>query len=588
MRENDILFFNLHRRYLNYQPSYGGFLGIYMLAAFLNKNGYAAQSYAGSLVEGKQLIDEACQNQKVGMIDLYCDYENVTENMFLCRYIKETYGIPVVCGGPQATALGKEFFEKSHCDAVGVYEGELTVLETVDYFLDGIGELDQIQGLVFYRDGELVHTPLRPVIQNLDALPFIDSECYLVPERQRYNELSIMTGRGCPFHCAFCHEGSHTRQVRFRSIPNVLQEIDLFLDKLPPQGEAYVMFTDDTFTLQPQRVKELCGELKKRQQKKRFNWFCEGHVHMLYTHPEMIQYIADGGAQRLQLGIEAGTQEVLDAYRKGSTLDEIRTVVAACRDAGIEQIFSNIILAGAHYSRDVYEKNIAFAKELISLGKGCVEIGVVSFWPLAQTSMTLHPEAYDLRIIDDQFLTACGDFPQVETKDLTRWDILRMVRDMSLELRAHMVGMLRRNEVPRKLIFSWFPQEGSSRAQGQWWQILTAEEELCSYYAMLHTGEAVSSDELSIDMLEAHPMRVLALDHNTTVIDNGTMEIKGCRLTGLERDVLILATGKLSVQDMLAYIAEHQQIPNDEALRKFVVTTLQKLESYHLVVFSLY
>ncbi len=181
MRENDVLFFNLHRRYLNYQPSYGGFLGIYILAAFLNHNGYAAQSFAGSLTEGKKLIDTACRNHLVSMIGLYCDYENVTENIFLSRYIKETYHIPVVVGGPQATALDLEFFQAAKCDLVGVYEGEMTVLEVVDYLLDGVGNLEDIKGIVYEKDGALVHTPLRPVIENLDALPFIDEECYLVP-----------------------------------------------------------------------------------------------------------------------------------------------------------------------------------------------------------------------------------------------------------------------------------------------------------------------------------------------------------------------------------------------------------------------
>ena len=55
---------------------------------------------------------------------------------------------------------------------------------------------------------------------------FIDENCYLVPNKRSY-ELSIMTGRGCPFHCAFCHEGHHTKKVRFRSVENVLEEIEI-------------------------------------------------------------------------------------------------------------------------------------------------------------------------------------------------------------------------------------------------------------------------------------------------------------------------------------------------------------------------
>ena len=91
MRENDVVFFNLHRRYVNTKSDYGGFLGIFLLAAFLNENGYASQSFSGELMEGKALIDSICKDGKTQLIGLYCDFENVTENIFLSKYIKENY-----------------------------------------------------------------------------------------------------------------------------------------------------------------------------------------------------------------------------------------------------------------------------------------------------------------------------------------------------------------------------------------------------------------------------------------------------------------------------------------------------------------
>ena len=110
MRKNDIVFFNLHRLYINTEVKYGGFLGIYSLSAFLNSNGYRAQGFSGLLNEGKRIIDELCSANKVKAIGLYCDYENITENIFLSSYIKEKYKLPVFVGGPQATALTKDFF----------------------------------------------------------------------------------------------------------------------------------------------------------------------------------------------------------------------------------------------------------------------------------------------------------------------------------------------------------------------------------------------------------------------------------------------------------------------------------------------
>lgn len=586
MRENDILFFNVHRQYLNTRPVYGGFLGIYLLAAFLNHNGYAAQGYDGSLVKGKQWIDKACQEKKVRMIGLYCDYENVTENIFLSRYVKEMYHLPVIIGGPQATAFDSDFLAASQCDAAVLYEGELTCVDLLDCLLDKLGNKSDIPGIVYLDNGRLKRNPLRPVIKNLDALPFITQECYLEP--RAVPELSLMTGRGCPFHCAFCHEGSHTRQVRFRSVGNVLSEIDQFLAQCEEGRRPYILFTDDTFTLRTERVKALCEGLRERRKKKEFSWFCEGHVHTLYTHPEMIHYIADGGAQRIQLGIEAGTQEVLDAYRKGSTLDEIREVVRQCRDAGIKQVFSNIILAGAYYDQDVYEKNLAFAKELISLGKGCVEIGVVSYWPLPQTSMTLQPARYGLKILDPDFLTACGDFPQIETKDLSRWDIHVMVQSMQKELRQHMIGMLKRNEVPRKIIDSWFENAAHRGAVGQWWFCLQSQPEIYNYYSMLRSGEAVTINEIKENPENAHPMRVMAMDMMARVEDAETLMVGDCILKGIERFVLVLSTGKLSVKGIIEYMKTHQMVQEKEDLEGIVYSTLQKLEQHHLIVYSRY
>lgn len=590
MRKNDIVFFNLHRRYINSFTKYGGFLGIFSLAAFLNANGYESQSFAGQLVEGKKLLDEICSTKSVSMIGLYCDYENVTENIFLCQYIKKTYNLPVIVGGPQATALDKDFMEKSGCDAVVRYEGEFTVLELVNYFIDGSGALSKIKGIMYLKNGGAVINQEQDIIENLDSLPFIDENCYLVPNKRSY-ELSIMTGRGCPFHCAFCHEGHHTKKVRFRSVENVLEEIERFVSKQHSSNNIFIMFTDDTFTLIPKRVKELCAALKALRQKSEFNWFCEGHIHTLYLHPEMIDYIAEAGAQRIQLGIEAGTQEVLDAYRKGSTLKEIESVIVKCRDAGIQQIFSNIILGGALFTREIYEKNLAYAKKLIELGKGSVEIAVVCYWPLAETSITNNPEQYGIRIIDKDFITSVGDFPQTETESLNKWDILQMAQDMDKEIEKHMCQILTENKVPQNRILSWFPQSNTVKAVGRWWYCLSTLPHIFNYYQMIYTGEAFSTIGQNLkdgDYFGLHPMRTVMLQKYMQVLDKGRTKIFDYVLDVLEQEILIYATGKLSVTDIYEHILQyHSVLARDFSFEKLVII-LKKLEKAHLIVFSHY
>ena len=148
----DVLFLNLHRRCLNYEARHGGFLGIYYLSAFLRKEGYEAKGFAGTFLEGTRFVDGFCSSGNVSMIGLYCDYDNVNENIFLSHHIKEQYNLPVIVGGPQATALDEKFFTESKCDAVVLGEGELTVHELTRLFLNGSGELAKIHGIAYLTE----------------------------------------------------------------------------------------------------------------------------------------------------------------------------------------------------------------------------------------------------------------------------------------------------------------------------------------------------------------------------------------------------------------------------------------------------
>ena len=587
MQDNDIVFFNLHRRYVNFSPSYGGFMGVYLLAAYLNENGYDAQGYAGQLMEGKKLIDVLCSEQHVSMIGLYCDFENVTETCSISSYIKDTYHLPVIIGGPQATVLSKEFYLSSKCDAVVRYEGEETVLELVDCFLDGTIDISQIKGISYLADDKVQVNDDREPINNLDALPDIKITDYLDPSRYD-KSLAIMTGRGCPFHCAFCHEGHHTKKVRFRSVERVLNEIKCYIAHQEGKRDIHVMFVDDTFTLLPDRVKEICAGLNELRQAHDIRWFCEGHIHTLYMHPEMIEYIAAAGCYRIQLGIEAGTQEILDAYRKGSTLKEIFTVVQKCRDAGIREIFSNIIVGGANFTKEIYLSDVEFAKKLIMEGAGTVEIGIVSYWPLPETSITDNPHQYGIEIVDADFVTSVGDFPQVEVGGLNVLEIMHLVKSFSAEIDALMRDMLRHNKIPRNRILSWL--DNYSFKSGKWWNVFISMPEIYAFYQMLSLGEAVTSDYFdAVSIMNAHPMRVIPLNEYMEVDEQGIGHLLGVSIgNGIPLDTLIFATGKLSVSDIVSRLMGKSKYSaySVEAIRREVLEALRYLEENHLVVYS--
>ena len=573
----DILFLNLHRRYANYEPTYGGFLGIYLLAAFIRNEGFEAKSFSGTLERGLSIVDRLCAARSCSMIGLYCDFENVTENIFLSAYVKEKYRLPVIVGGPQATALGGDFFARSKCNAVVRYEGELTVLELMNFFLEGIGSLDDISGIAYPLDGNIKINRERPLIRNLDALPLIDEDCYIDPEQFR-KSLSLMTGRGCPFRCAFCHEGSHTRAVRFRSVENVLAEVDAYLAKQRTDEEIYIFFTDDTLTLNPERLRQLCMGMSERRKHFDIKWFCEGHVHSLYRQPEMVGYLAAGGCHRIQLGIESGTAEVLRAYGKQSTPEEIIEVVRACRDVGIEQIYSNIILGGAHFTRETFENDKRFALRLLEEGQGTVELGIVTYWPLPETPMTKRPSDFGIKIVDAEFVTSVGDFPQIETAQLDRLSIVAMQNEFEQAIDGKMTEMLEGGRVPTERIMRWLREDQSRYTRGAWVRKLRRLPVLQSYYELLSLGEGISSKDID-DLAAAHPLRVIHLYRNIRSIDARTVEVCGERLSDAEVDMLLLTTGKLSISEIAARL---------DCSLDAVIDVMLRLERRHFIIFALH
>ena len=576
MPELDILFLNLHRRYLNFEADFGGFLGIYYLSAYLRKNLYAAKGFSGTLNQGKKILDNFCAENKISMLGLYCDYDNVTENIFISRYVKENFNLPVIVGGPQATALEENFFVQSKCDAVVIGEGELTVLELTKFFIDGVGDLKNILGINFLTAECLQKNPARPLIKNLDDLPFIDEYCYLEPQNF-YRGLNIMTGRGCPFHCAFGHEGTHSKTVRFRSVENVLAEIDAYLKNWHSE-ELYILFADDTFTLNFERLKKICDGIKERRKHFDIKFFCEGHVHTLYKNPEMISCLAEAGCVRLQLGIEAGTEKVLKAYGKNSTPQEIFEVVRLCRDSGINEIYGNIILGGAFFSREVFEADKKFVRDLIFEGQGAVEIGIVTFWTLPETKMTTFPADFGIKICDKNFLTSCGDFPQTETDKLDRLTIAEMQVEFQNLISAQMTSMLKNRQVPTERILSWFPKNKQTKNYGLWFLELQKHEILFAYYEMLNLGEGFESKDIK-NLSAVHPLRVVELYKHLTKIDKNSALICGEKFVGKELEIVTLTTGKLSV----AEIAEKVCIPISEVMK-----VLDRLEKIFLIVYAEY
>jgi len=225
---------------------------------------------------------------------------------------------PVVLGGAHPSILYKSSFEQTQADFVIIGEGEQTFSELIDYLQDGKNNFEEIKGLVFKTpEGEIQKTAPRPLIKDLDVLPFPDRESLYRLESYRPDDLSmIMTSRGCPYNCTFC-SSLWEQRVRNRTIPNILEEIKYLIHKF---GTKNIYFKDDTFTINRKRIFAFCDALE--QENIKINWECLTRIELL--DEELILRMRKAGMNYLKIGMETGSPRLLKVSNKKLTLDQIK------------------------------------------------------------------------------------------------------------------------------------------------------------------------------------------------------------------------------------------------------------------------
>jgi anaerobic magnesium-protoporphyrin IX monomethyl ester cyclase len=235
--------------------------------------------------------------------------------------------VKIVVGGPHATIAPGETLSDPNVDYLVRREGEYAMLELVQG-----NPAEGIPGLSYRSvDGRIRHNEERPLIENLDEIPFPKMSLQLIPITNPGENFGVIaTSRGCPFACIFCTSPRlWDRRVRYRSVENVIQEIQ---DRLIRHGVSKYYFNDDNFNLDRKRTIRLCeGMIKARLE---ISWICEGQI-SAFT-PEVLAAMKAAGCKRIKLGVESGNDRILKLMRKGTTKALIRKIVRMIRDAGID------------------------------------------------------------------------------------------------------------------------------------------------------------------------------------------------------------------------------------------------------------
>lgn len=325
-------------------------IGITSIATILNKEGYDASVYhadymgIGVAMHTSELtqaydmyikrlgdendpiwkeVEEIVAVQKPDIVGISIMTGSYGSALMCSRIVKKINpSTVVVVGGAHPTVETKSMLKEKTVDFVVMGEGEITFLELVKSLESGKKDFNKINGIGYKKGKKPVINQRRALIENLDEIPFPDRS--LILNHENYDPKifgGIFSSRGCPFNCIYC--SSHTiwsRRVRFRSVDNVMQEIEHVKKKY---GTKHFFFVDDSFSLNRNRVIEMCDCMLDLQKKiGKFTWHCQTRVDLL--NEELAARMKQSGCNCVLIGIETGYEEGLKKIKKAITLDQVR------------------------------------------------------------------------------------------------------------------------------------------------------------------------------------------------------------------------------------------------------------------------
>jgi anaerobic magnesium-protoporphyrin IX monomethyl ester cyclase len=307
-------------------------LGTIQAAAIIRQSGFEVSLFDTNLKEGPEELESIIEALKPAFVIIYDDgfnyltkmcLTNMREAAFRMAEMAKKMGCTVIVCTSDATDQYEKYFPHG-VDFVVRGEGELTLKELLLMLNENTADLARLPGLVFKKNGQTVVTPSRPVIRDLDALPFpawdlvdIGSYKMIWKKYHGYFSLNIATTRGCPFKCNWCAKPIYGNRYNVRSPENVVGEIEMLMERYQPD---HFWMCDDIFGLKPGWVQTFKEVIVAKQLK--FKYKIQSRVDLLLEE-NTIDALAQSGAETVWVGAESGSQKILDAMDKGTTVEQI-------------------------------------------------------------------------------------------------------------------------------------------------------------------------------------------------------------------------------------------------------------------------
>ena len=299
-------------------------LGILYLSSYLRGKGLAVEIFDSTFRTREELF-RILETEPAATIGIYANLMTRASAVAIARHAVGC-GWRVIFGGPEPANYPEQYLAAG-AEAVVTGEGELAM----ESLLRGVPP-EQIPGL-WYRG---VSTGPARLLADLDEQPWpdrerIDVSQYLNAWKERHGagSVSVITARGCPYHCRWCSHSTFGKTHRRRSPHGVVDEVEWILNRYQPDQ---LWLADDVFTIHHGWLDRYAAEMKRRGLRIPFE--CITRADRLT--PRVAEQLAQLGCSRVWIGSESGSQRILDAMERGVTVEQVRSAVGWLKQQGIQ------------------------------------------------------------------------------------------------------------------------------------------------------------------------------------------------------------------------------------------------------------
>ena len=588
--------------------SYMGFL--FPIAPMLTKNSFNykvlnLRTLSNSNLES--LVDEL-KSLQMKTIGISTNAENIQAVYEAVNYIKKMFpSVPIILGGPQATFAYEKILKLCNCDIIIRYEGDYKIIRILDYFIRGIGNLNDIRGIVFHNENNELIVTKDDVLIDLDELPIPDYSIltnlkfWHIPKGCGIEKFNVflkdirsanniyLSSRGCPYRCVFCVEGNINHKHRVRSIENVRKDVKAYLEETK---NNVIVFADDTFTSSAERVVSMCEMLTDLRKSYDFIWYAEGRVNVLAKHIELIKIMVDAGMWRLQVGIESGSQKILDAQNKQITKEQIKKVFEEAGKIDNLTIVGNLIIGLPGETKDTILETTNFTKELYLLANFRADITTTFLTPFVGTPININPQKYGLKILDEDFEADMQQFSEIicVPENLTYSELQNSFLLHNFEvtsfLKANIFKLNKKDIDKRVLSDTHFSRKYVLSYSLAWLNTLYSINLLRRYYVLLERDSIIKDlDRISIEHV---PIRLWDINYQFESDSYLYKSFTGETITiqGNKKFLWEMANGTYSIMDILTH--EFSPFELNEESSKEAMDFYKNLFSSFALVFSEY